>query len=68
LTDHEIESTSRYISTYKNIKLLIEKGFNLMEIVWVTGMGRSTIIQYRDLVYTYHPRLNKEKVNKTGKS
>jgi hypothetical protein len=60
LTDHEIESTSRYISAYKNIKLLIEKGFNVMEMVRVTGMGRSTIIQYRDLVFLYHPRLNKE--------
>lgn len=67
LTDHEIESTSRYISTYKNIKLLIEKGFNLMEMVRVTGLGRSTIIQYRDLVYTYHPRLDKEKVKRQGK-
>jgi hypothetical protein len=67
LTDHEIESTSRYISAYKNVKLLIEKGFNLMEMVRITGMGRSTIIQYRDLVYTYHPRLDKEKVKRQGK-
>jgi len=67
LTDHEIESTSRYISAYKNIKLLIEKGFNVMEMVRVTGMGRSTIIQYRDLVFLYHPRLNKEKEVKKEK-
>lgn len=66
-TDHQIESTSRYISAYKNIKLLIEKGFNLMEMVRVTGLGRSTIIQYRDLVYQYHPRLNREKVDKKEK-
>jgi len=61
LTDHTIDSTSRYISNYKNIKLLIGKGFNLMEMVRVTGLGRHTIIQYRDLVYIYHPGLNKEK-------
>jgi hypothetical protein len=65
LTDHDIESTSRYISAYKNIKLLIGKDFNLMEMVRVTGMGRSTIIQYRDLVYKYHPKMiKKEKVEK----
>ena len=65
LTDHEIESTSRYISAYKNIRLLIEKNFNLMEMVRVTGMGRATVIQYRDLVYKYHPKLRRnEKVDK----
>jgi len=58
LTDHEIESTSRYIKAYKNIKLLMEKGFNIMEMVRVSGLGRSTIIQYRDLVTLYHPGLN----------
>ena len=62
LTNHTIESTSRYIKTYKNVQLLLDKGFNLMEIVRVTGMGRSTVIQYRDLVYLYHSDL-KEKLN-----
>lgn len=57
LTSHTIESTSRYIKSYKNIKMLITKGFNIMEMVRVTGMGRSTVIQYRDLVYLYHPSL-----------
>lgn len=59
LTDHEIESTSRYIKAYKNIKLLMEKGFNIMEMVRVTGLGRSTIIQYKELVELYHPGLKK---------
>lgn len=57
LTNHTIESVSRYIKNYKNVKLLLEKGFNLMELVRVTGMGRSTVIQYRDLVYLYHEDL-----------
>lgn len=61
LTTHTIESTSRYIKNYKNIRLLIEKGFNLMEMVRITGLGRSTILQYRDLVYEYHPELMREK-------
>jgi hypothetical protein len=47
----------RYIKNYKNVKLLMEKGFNLMELVRVTGMGRSTVIQYRDLIYLYHEHL-----------
>lgn len=58
LTNHQIESTSRYIKNYKNIKLLLEKRFNMMDMVRITGMGRSTILQYRDLVYQYHPSLN----------
>jgi hypothetical protein len=34
-------------------------------MVRITGMGRSTVIQYRDLVYKYHPKLRKkEKVDK----
>lgn len=60
LTNHTIESTSRYIKSYKNIKLLLEKKFNLMEIVRITGKGRSTILQYRDLVFVYHPSLKEE--------
>jgi len=62
LTTHTIESVGRYIKSYKNIKLLIEKGFNLIEMVRITGRGRKTIIQYRELVYLYHPKLKpKEK-------
>jgi hypothetical protein len=57
LTTHTIEAVSRYIKNYKRIQLLLEKGFNLMEMVRITGMGRSTIIQYRDLVFLYHPKL-----------
>ena len=57
ITNHTIESVGRYIKSYKNIKLLMEKGFNLMEMVRVSGMGRSTIIQYRELVELYHLEL-----------
>ena len=61
ITNHTIESTSRYIKSYKNVKLLLEKGFNLMEMVRITGMGRSTILQYRNLVYLYHPDMKEKK-------
>jgi hypothetical protein len=65
LTNHTIDSTSRYIKNYKNIKLLLEKRFNVMEMVRITGLGRSTILQYRDLVYRYHSTLKlEEKKNK----
>lgn len=57
LTNHTIESVGRYIKSYKNIKLLMEKRFNLMEMVRVSGMGRSTVIQYRELVELYYPEL-----------
>lgn len=57
LTNHTIESVGRYLKSYKNVKLLLEKSFSLMELVRVTGMGRSTVIQYRDLVYLYHEEL-----------
>jgi len=59
LTTHNIESVSRYIKTYKDVLLLLEKGFNLMEMVRVTGRGRSTILQYRKLACLYHPELDK---------
>ena len=59
ITNHTIDSTSRYIKRYKDIKLLLKKGFNIMEMVRVTGMGRSSVIQYRDLIYRYHPEIKK---------
>lgn len=66
ITNHTIESTSRYIKSYKNIKLLLEKRFGIMEIVRVTGMGYRTIYQYRELVYQYHPSLRgREKSKRT---
>jgi len=55
ITTHTLESVGRYLRSYKNIKMLLQKGFGLMEMVRVTGLGRSTIIQYRDLVYLHHP-------------
>jgi len=64
LTNHTIESTSRYIKKYKNIKLLLKKGFNLIDMVRITGLGRSTVIQYRELVYRYHPEYKKILKNK----
>jgi hypothetical protein len=57
LTTHTIESVSRYIKKYKNVKLLLEKDCTLMELVRLTGMGRSSAIQYREQVYLYHPHL-----------
>lgn len=66
LSNHQLESTGRYIRNYKRVKLLLEKGFSLMEMVRITGMGRSTIIQYRELVYRYHSQLRSEKVTSPG--
>lgn len=60
ITSHTLEAVGRYIRRYKNIKLLIEKCFSVIEMVRTTGMGRSTILQYRDLVYQYHPSLKVE--------
>ena len=57
ITNHTIESTSRYIKNYKRVKTLMEKKLDLMEIVRITGMGRTTVTQYRDLVHLYHPQL-----------
>jgi predicted transcriptional regulator len=60
LANHSISAVGRYIKSYKNIKLLMEKGFNLMEMVRISGMGRSTILQYMELVEIYHPNLGKK--------
>jgi hypothetical protein len=59
LTTHNIESVGRYIKTYKDVLFMLEKGFNVMEMVRVTGRGRSTILQYRKLANLYHPELDK---------
>lgn len=67
LTNHTIESTSRYIKNYKNVKLLVEKRFGLIEMVRITGMCARTIIQYRDLIYLYHPSLKPKKEEKNKK-
>jgi hypothetical protein len=66
LTNHTVESTSRYIKSYKNIKLLMEKSFTVINMVRITGMGRSTVIQYRDLVQYYHPSLKEKGLEKEG--
>ena len=65
LTDHQIESTSRYIKAYKKIKMLLERGFNLIEMVRITGMGRSTITQYRELIWLYHPKLKPDEPSRS---
>jgi hypothetical protein len=67
ITNHAIKSTSNYIKKYKTIKLLIEKGFNVIDMVRITGMGRSTIIHYRELVYSYHPELKSKDQKVTEK-
>jgi len=60
LTNHTLESVGRYVKNYKRIKMLIEKDFNLIEMVRITGLGRSTIIQYREQVFLYHPELKSD--------
>jgi hypothetical protein len=60
ITNHSIEAVGRYIKSYKNIRMLMEKNFNLMEMVRVSGMGRSTILQYKELIEIYHPELKDE--------
>jgi hypothetical protein len=60
LTNHRIEAVGRYLKSYKNIKLMMEKGFSLIEMVRIAGMGRSTIIQYQELVEFYHENLKAE--------
>jgi len=63
LTTHNIESVGRYIKTYKDVILMLEKELSIMEMVRVTGKGRKTIIQYRDLAYAYHPELKKSEID-----
>jgi len=57
LTNHTIESVGIYLRAYRNVKMMMGKGFNLMEMVRVSGKSKSTIIQYRELVSQYHPDL-----------
>ncbi len=68
LTTHTLEAVGRYLRSYKNIKFLMVKELNLMEIVRTTGLGRSTVVQYQKLVMQYHPDLKpKDKQKDTTK-
>jgi len=71
LTTHTIDSVSRYIKNYKRIKLLVKRGFSLKEMVRITGSGRSTVTQYRDLVHLHHsslePKEEEQKLRLTDK-
>jgi len=67
LTNHTIESVGHYLRAYRNAKMMMEKGFNLMEMVRVSGKSKSTIIQYRELVYQYHPELKSNPIEAKDK-
>ena len=41
----------------------MEKGFSIIEMVRISGLGRSTILQYKELVEFYHEEL-KDKYKK----
>ena len=45
---------------------MLEKGFNVMEMLRVTGRGRSTILQYRKLANLYHPELDRSGITGVG--
>lgn len=68
LTNHTIESVGIYLRAYRNVKMMMEKGFNLMEMVRVSGKSKSTIIQYRELVYQYHPELKSYPIGSKNKT
>ena len=56
-TQHRLEAIGNYLRTYKNIKLLIEKGLTETELMQATGKSRHTIRQYQKIVWHHHPRL-----------
>ncbi len=67
-TNHTIEATSRYLKNYKRVKILCEKNFGQMDIVRITGMGYKTIYEYKELLFHFHPELEKESTKKLKNS
>lgn len=68
LTSHTLESVGRYLRAYKNTITLLEKGCGIMEMVRITGKGRSTIIQYIDIACRYNPKLRRKEDKKGGRT
>jgi len=56
-TQHRLEAIGNYLRTYKNIKLLIQKGLTETELMQATGKSRHVVKQYQKLVWYHHTKL-----------
>jgi hypothetical protein len=56
-TGHSLDSVDNYLGTYRRIKVLLRKGFDVETICQVTGKAPRTVAQYLVIVERYHPEL-----------
>ena len=56
-TGHGMDSVDNYLGTYRRIKVLLRKGFDVETICQITGKAPRTIAQYLVIVETYQPKL-----------
>ena len=56
-TGHSMDSVDNYLGTYRRIKVLLRKGFDVETICQVTGKAPRTIAQYLVIVEIYQPKL-----------
>jgi len=56
-TGHTLESVDNYLGTYRRIKVLLRKGFDVETICQVTGKALRTVAQYLVIVERYQPEL-----------
>jgi hypothetical protein len=56
-TGHNLESVDNYLGTYRRIKVLLRKGFDVETICQVTGKAPRTVAEYLVIAEHYHPEL-----------
>ncbi|MFH1312333.1 MAG: DUF1670 domain-containing protein [Candidatus Eisenbacteria bacterium] len=56
-TGHNLDSVDNYLGTYRRIKVLLRKGFDVETICQVTGKAPRTVAEYLVIAEHYHPEL-----------
>jgi hypothetical protein len=65
-TKHHQDSVDRYLRDYQRVKTLLGKGLATEEISYAMSLAVSTIREYEQLVWHYHPELKPPKVDGNG--
>jgi hypothetical protein len=56
-TRHSLQSVDRYIQDYERVKVLLRNQLTISEISHAIGKGESTVIEYRNILFEFHPDL-----------
>ena len=60
-TSHSLKSVERYLKDYERVKMLLQRGLDIVEISALIARGRTVVVEYVEIARQYHPELfNKE--------